>query len=517
MNRKKQLSEKTYIILFWAVMFIGIFARAWRFGSVPGGLNQDEAFAGYEAWSLLHYGIDSAGYHFPVYLTAWGSGMNALNTYLMIPFIAVFGLKVWVIRLPQFIVACLTLPAVYGIVRIFSGRLRALLVMFFLAICPWHIMLSRWGLESNLAPGFLMFGLYFFLRGLDSPKCMLLSAVMYGLSLYAYATIWPFVPIILLLQIIYCVRCGKLHFHTCDVFSIVILALFALPLLLFLAVNFGYIEEIRLSFLSIPKLLYMRSGEISVNNIPENCKNLFSILIQQYDGLIWNSTLFGQTYRTSEVFQLIGIFACLAKYINSFRKHTFAAETLLLIQLFAALLLGLLINVNVNRINILFIPLVFLGAYGIYFISERTDFRVLYVFTIIYLCLFAGFELYFFTDYSDDIACVFYEGTEDALEEALSRDGTVYISDDILYPVVLFYSRTPVNEFRDSVEYVTYPAAYLRAKSFGRFQFFEDDDELRLDGVYILSPYDDTSQFIADGYTLTRYVKMILAEPQKNA
>ena len=60
MNSKIKLSEKTYILLFWAIMVIGISARVWRFGSVPGGLNQDEAFAGYEAWSLLHYGIDSA-------------------------------------------------------------------------------------------------------------------------------------------------------------------------------------------------------------------------------------------------------------------------------------------------------------------------------------------------------------------------------------------------------------------------------------------------------------------------
>ena len=514
MKGKIQLSEKTFAILFWVVMFIGIFARAWRFGSVPGGLNQDEAFAGYEAWSLLHYGIDSAGYHFPVYLTAWGSGMNALNTYLMIPLIAVFGLKVWVIRLPQFIVACFTLPAVYGIVKIISNKQKALLSMFLLAICPWHIMLSRWGLESNLAPGFLTFGLYFFLRGLDSPKFLLLSAVAYGLSLYAYATIWPFVPVILLLQIIYCVRCGRLHFHTCDVLSVVILALFSLPLLLFLAVNFGYIEEIRLPFLSVPKLLYMRSGEISITNIPENCKNLFTILTQQYDGLIWNSTaIFGQTYRLSELFQMIGIYTCLAKYIKSLRNQSFSGETFLLILLFAALLLGLLIHVNVNRVNILFIPLVLLAADGLWYAAEKTDFRVLYVFVIIYICLFAGFELYYFNDYSDDIAYVFYDGTEEAMEEALSRSGNVYVSDDILYPVVLFYSQTPTTEFRADVEYVSYPAAYLRTESFGRFQFCSDDDELQMDGVYILSPYDDTSQFIAAGYTLTRYGKMILAEP----
>lgn len=33
--------------------------------------------------------------------------------------------------------------------------------MLLLSVCPWHIMMSRWGLESNLAPGFLLFGLTF--------------------------------------------------------------------------------------------------------------------------------------------------------------------------------------------------------------------------------------------------------------------------------------------------------------------------------------------------------------------
>ena len=59
---------------------------------------------------------------------------------------------------------------------------------------------SRWGLESNLAPGFLLFGLYFFLRGMEDSRWLLPSALMYGLALYCYATLWPFVPLILLGQ-----------------------------------------------------------------------------------------------------------------------------------------------------------------------------------------------------------------------------------------------------------------------------------------------------------------------------
>ena len=87
--------------IFFALLFLGVCVRLYRFGSAPPGLNQDEAFAAYDAWALLHYGTDSSLHRFPVYLTAWGSGMNALESYFMIPFLALFGVKVWVLRLPQ--------------------------------------------------------------------------------------------------------------------------------------------------------------------------------------------------------------------------------------------------------------------------------------------------------------------------------------------------------------------------------------------------------------------------------
>ena len=43
-----------------AILVLGAFARLWRFGAVPCGLNQDEAFAAYEAWALLQSGVDSS-------------------------------------------------------------------------------------------------------------------------------------------------------------------------------------------------------------------------------------------------------------------------------------------------------------------------------------------------------------------------------------------------------------------------------------------------------------------------
>ena len=205
--------EKTiYRFLFLLFLGIGILARTWQFGEVPGDINVDEAYAGYEAYSLLHYGMDSHGYNFPVYLMTWGSGMSALNSYLMIPFMAIFGAQTWVIRIPQLLVGVFTLLAVYFIVKKTINVTAALCALFLLAVSPWHIMLCRWGLDANLAPGFVMFGFCFFLYGLEKRKYFLFSALMYGLSLYCYATIWPFIPLMLVLQIVYALIYRKLCF-----------------------------------------------------------------------------------------------------------------------------------------------------------------------------------------------------------------------------------------------------------------------------------------------------------------
>ena len=188
MQSEQKQWDKLIPLLFAVFLAVGIGARVWRFGAVPGGINQDEAFAAYEAYSILRTGLDTSGYPFPVYLTAWGSGMNALESYLMMPFIALFGLEAWAVRLPQLIVAVLSLIAAYDVMKRLIDRWAALCGLFLLAVCPWHILLSRWGLESNLAPGFLLFGLCFFLRGLEDHRFFLLSALMYGLSLYIHGS-----------------------------------------------------------------------------------------------------------------------------------------------------------------------------------------------------------------------------------------------------------------------------------------------------------------------------------------
>ncbi len=496
-------------LLFWIIFFLALIVRVWRFGSVPGDMNQDEAFAGYEAWSLLHYGIDSAGYRFPVYLTAWGSGMNALESYLMIPFLALFGLKIWVIRLPQLLVGLLSVPAVYFTGKQLWGQRGGLLAMLLLALCPWHVLLSRWGLESNLAPGFLLFGFFFFLKGLEKPKYYILSALCYGLSLYAYATIWVIVPLIVLAELLIAFSQKKLCFDRYFWISTGLLFLLALPLLLFLLVNYGYIPEIRGPIISIPKLLYLRSGEVSFKSVPDNLRNLFQILWKQSDGLRWNfADTYGLLYPITLPFSMLGLIVSVVRIVRQKSEK----EALLIVQLLGGLLLGALVHVNVNRVNILFIPLVLLAAEGFDWICEhfKPGFIVI---EAVYLIFFGLFTHYYFTEYSVQISSSFGKGLTEAVEAVSDYDGVVVLSSDIHYPKILLLTETPTKDFIDTVEYKNYPAAFLSPLKFGRWRWGIEADALDPNCAYLFSKWTDAAPFKNGEYQLTQYGIYTLALP----
>ena len=496
--------------LFALFLLAGAAVRLWRFGSVPEGLNQDEAFAGYEAWCLLTTGRDSLGHSLPVYLTAWGSGMNALESYLMLPFLALFGRTALAVRLPQLIVGLLSLPAAYGVGKRAAGRWAGLCGMLLLAVCPWHVMLSRWGLESNLAPGFLLFGLYFFLRGMEDSRWLLPSALMYGLALYCYATLWPFVPLILLLQAGYALWCGRLRFRgrdgLCVGLSVGVLFLLALPLMLFLLVNWGWIDEIRLPFLSIPKLVVMRGGEISLSRMPENGANLWSIFLHQWDGLLWNGTKpFGLFYHGTLVFFFVGLYYAVRETAAGLRRRELRPAGLLLVQLLAGVLQGLMIDVNVNRVNSLWMPAVLLSGAGIWFVCSRFDIRALAVPLVIYAALFIGFERYYFTDYAQEIALHFGSGLEEAVDAALAHEGDILVDRDANYARVLFYSGQDPDEYRATVKYANYPSAFLDVDGFGRFRFGSAAAQPDKSLTYVTGSCTDLNALREAGFTIEQY------------
>lgn len=171
------------------MFLLGAIVRIIYINSIPPGLNQDEASIGYDAYAILHYGMDRNGVHLPVHLIAWGSGQNALYAYLSMPFILLFGLTPLSVRALSLVMGLLAMIVFYLIMKRLSASSGAgIAAMFFIAINPWHIMMSRWALESNLFPTMILIAVYLLLRSFDNPRWFYAFTGMLALSLYAYGT-----------------------------------------------------------------------------------------------------------------------------------------------------------------------------------------------------------------------------------------------------------------------------------------------------------------------------------------
>ena len=145
--------------LFWVLIALFTALRLYRFGAVPAGMNQDGAMAAVDALALSQYGTDRFGTWLPAHFTAWGYGqMSVLLSYCMVPFLRLFGLSPLTARLPVLLWSLAGMGAAYAFLRGSLGERAALAGLLFLAADPWHFMQSRWALDCNLFPHFLLSG-----------------------------------------------------------------------------------------------------------------------------------------------------------------------------------------------------------------------------------------------------------------------------------------------------------------------------------------------------------------------
>lgn len=512
MGRKRKALKRRNIddLYIGLILIIAVLTRCIGFGIYPGGVHVDEAFSGYEAWCMLNYGTDSWGYHNPVYLPAWGSGMNVLNSILMMPFIKIWGLNEITIRLPQLIIGLISVWVFYLLLNRIDNKKFALLGAFFMAISPWHIMMSRWGLESNLAPGFILISTFFFVKGLDKEKYLMLSALFAGLSLYCYAATWILVPVMSLIWGIYYIKMKKIRFSGCVYVSIAILLILAAPLILFVLVNSGMIPEIRTGFLSIPKMLYFRSDELEISNWFHYGKQLFHLIIFQEDGCIWNATpFFGLFYLISMPFVFIGGIVYLLRAIDNMKAGKSGYEIIILSWLIIGLCTGIVQGMGVHKINYCHIPAIILWAKGVDWLIAKVKMLTKPV-IIVYLCCLVTFMGYYFTIFQEQISERQLAGARQAIDaaEELFETGE-YVSicptAELRHSRVLFYTKYPLDEYIEEVIWSNYPDKFLNTKAFGNFEWDDEkEDAFNKDKIYLLE-FSEVDEYIENGWNVDLY------------
>lgn len=475
---------KDYIIkhrlLF--ILFIGFFLRLAFIGRIPGNNNyfQDEAFSAYEAYSQLTYGIDSHGYHNPVYLEVWGSGMSAVQCYCQMFFIKLLGFKPIAIRLPQAILACITLIFFYLLIKEISDEEISLWATFIMAICPWHLCMSRWGLDCNYFVCFITMAMYLLISSRNRLGRTILAGAVGGFALYCYASPWIVMPILIFGTLIYLFVRKEITIKSILIYGAT-MGIVAIPILTFVAVNMGFIAPIQTSFFSIPKMGFFRSTDVGLSF--ENLWRTISFFWVQYDLRSWNSTpRYGIYFLFSNVFLILG----LIKNVIKPSKHT----VIIWIWFACSLILGALVEVNFNRLNIAMIPLLYFIASGIVFtisLFKKHSLAVKRALMALYGAAGLIFAVYYFTGYNEMMERVWTEGAEEAIVYAQEYDGTVHVQ-DMLYPIILCYSKYPVEKFVDTVVYLDPYAEYLSPLSFEGYDLTDFTEQEPVSGdVYICS------------------------------
>ncbi len=203
------MPKQLILVLLTLIVLTGGFFRIYQNNLIPAGFFCDEASIGYNAYKLLTTGADEYKVSWPFFFEAFGDYRLPVPIYSNIPFVALFGLSEFTIRFTTAFFGTLNIIVIFFLVRkIFKNEPEApssgsehslrsssfpsendwigILSALFVAISPWHIQMSRFGSEYIFFPFWFCLALYIFFKGLENKKWLLVSGLLFGVSLYTY-------------------------------------------------------------------------------------------------------------------------------------------------------------------------------------------------------------------------------------------------------------------------------------------------------------------------------------------
>lgn len=394
---KELTKENIYYIILIVIFLIGVITRIIKFGEVPIGFNVDEAGILYDAYCISEYGTDRFNNNYPVYMINFGGGQSALYTYIAAGLFKIFGISLTVVRIPALIFSILFMVFGFLITKDFKNKKLAILVEFLIVIAPWHFMQSRWALDCNLMSSMVLMSIYALIKA-KNKVIYFIAGVLFGISLYTYALSYIAIPIILLLLIGYMLYVKKIKISDIIIFTIP-LAIIATPLILYMLVNMGVLQEIKTPYMSILKMWTFRIGEVNFNNIFQNFINMFKCIFA-FDRNTYNAfPTTGTLYYISIPFAIIGFYKSIKDGWKNFKKRKFGLDIVMLINFVAVFICGILVEPGINRINAIYISVIYYTAVGISYVSENRK-HVLSIIVVAYTILSAMFLYQYFGVYA---------------------------------------------------------------------------------------------------------------------
>lgn len=500
---KKLLNQNFLLII---ILLVATVLRLYKLGSVPPSLNWDEVALGYNAHSILTTGRDEYGNFLPIIFKSFGDFKPGVYVYLTIPFVTLLGLSEVAARLPSALFGVLTVGLLYFLIlELFDNKKLALVGSFFLAVSPWHLLLSRPAFEANIALFFNLLGIYFFLKFIKnrSVSSFFLFAFSFLISLYTYHASKLIVPLLIFgLGFFWFKELIRLP----KKFGFIAL----LFLLLTIPMYFGAIlgrEGGRFEVFSIfsypstqaAKSQLAREDQTSLNSLSfqifhndpyefgksilANYTNHFSTRFLFFEGDFQNKRTDvpdnGMMYVFDAVFLLFGFYVF---FTTRFTRQKYLLLFLLLVSPLPAALTR--DPVSPIRAANLIVPLVILAAFGASFLLEKIN-ELPRVFLLSYFAL-AVFMIWnalflldsYFVHYPEVSSKDWVYGYKEAIEEVQKRyDDSKEIIFTTAYnePYIfaLFYTKYPSAKYQPQakLEYLRGPFDVGEVVGFDKFKF----------------------------------------------
>ena len=468
----------------------GAALRLWGLGDTHPGIFVDEASSLYDAWALLHFGIDRNGHSWPVHFVAYGGGeQHILQPYLALPFIWAAGLDEVAFRLPVAISGAASLLLIWKIARNADSGRFALIALLFLALSTWHIMSVRWAVDTNMLPFVVLLSVYFLSRR-DRNRfgVQAAAAATIALSVYAYATAWPFAPMFLAAAFAWLALNGVLTRRRFFALSAVALAV-AAPMIAFLIVNRFDLDTIRILGATIPRYPGPARYEALAlpfagnwERIPSNIVNMSRLLMGYYDGNLAHALPgWGALPRFFIIAAIGGLGVALHRAIV---RKDFGVHLLVALWFVLALAVAAVVEVNIRRMNLVWMPALYLAALGLS--ALRIPRAALCAAVAAFIALGGVFAYQYFRGYAALAADYYFPaGLKAAIDRAAASAGeneTIYVSSRINQPYLHALVRTGAFPHRYlETRVVENPGAgFERVIAFGRFVFvspFTDPDD----------------------------------------
>jgi uncharacterized membrane protein len=186
MRRWQQIACVAIIVVLCGARFV-------RLGDTPAGFYLDEA-----AGAATMLCIEQPGLFFEE-IAGTGTFFTPAYVYSGALWTKGFGSSIAAIRAHVALYSVLTIVAVFLIARLFLGLDGGLLAALAGAISPWGFLFSRIAWDPPLAPCFLMWGVYCFLR--RSRGFVVVAGVLFSAAMYTYPPLRLHVPLIVLMLI----------------------------------------------------------------------------------------------------------------------------------------------------------------------------------------------------------------------------------------------------------------------------------------------------------------------------